>query len=182
MNNRCGRRNIVLTGFMATGKSSVGRQLALRLEYDFVDVDCLIEAEAHMSIPEIFTSQGEAAFRELEARMVERAAARIGCVIATGGGAIVDPRNFESLSRSGIIVTLTADPDTILSRIGTGTDRPMLKGGERRERIQNLLAARASTYAKAHLTVDTSRRTVDEVVDDLLNLLRSRHLTSREGV
>jgi shikimate kinase len=181
MNDRCGRRNIVLTGFMATGKSAVGRRLASRLGYDFVDVDCLIEAEAGMAISEIFTSRGEAAFRELETRMVEVAARREGCVIATGGGAIVDPRNFESLSRSGIIVTLTADPDTILSRIGAGADRPLLGGGEKRERIQSLLATRASAYARAHLTLDTSKRSVDEVVEALVSLLRLHQVTPVEG-
>lgn len=170
---RCDRRNIVLTGFMATGKSSVGRQLASRLGYDFVDVDGLIEAEAGIPIPEIFTRQGEAAFRELEARMVEHAAGRTGCVIATGGGAIVNPRNLEALRRNGVIVTLTADPDVILSRIGAGADRPLLEGGGKRERIQDLLAARAPAYASADLTVDTSNQTVDEVVDHLVNLLFS---------
>mgnify|MGYP001054288363 CR=1 FL=1 len=171
----------MLTGFMATGKSAVGRRLASRLGYDFIDVDDLIEAKAGMAIPEIFTSRGEAAFRELETRMVEVAAGRVGCVIATGGGAIVDPRNFEALRRSGVIVTLTADPDTILSRIGAGADRPLLEGGEKRERIRNLLAARAAAYARAHLTVDTSKRTVDEVVDALVSLLRSHQVTAVEG-
>ncbi len=178
---RRGKRNIVLTGFMATGKSSVGRQLASRLGYDFVDVDGLIEAEAGMPIPAIFTRQGEAAFRELEARMVESAAGRVGCVIATGGGAIVNPRNLEALRRSGVIVTLTADPDIILSRIGAGADRPLLEGGEKRERIQDLLAARAPVYARADLSVDTSNRSVDEVVDHLVDLLCSFHVTAREG-
>jgi len=178
---RCERRNIVLTGFMATGKSSVGRQLANRLGYDFVDVDGLIEAEAGMPIPDIFTSQGEAAFRELEARMVELTAGRAGCVIATGGGAIVNPRNLAALKRNGVIVALTADPDVILSRIGAGADRPLLAGGEKRERIQRLLDARASAYAKADLSVDTSNRSVDEVVDQLVALLSSYPVAAPEG-
>lgn len=168
------RRNIVLTGFMATGKSSVGRRVAARLGYEFVDLDDWIVAEAGMSIPEIFTAQGEAAFRALESRMVERAAGRTGCVVATGGGAILDPRNLETLKRSGIVIALTADPDTILSRIGDGEDRPMLRGGPKEERIRRLMEARASAYAQADLTVDTSARSVDEVVEHLLALVARR--------
>lgn len=177
MTAKGGGRNIVLTGFMATGKTSVGRQLAARLGYDFVDVDVLIEAEAGMPIPEIFTTRGEPAFRELEARMVERAAGRTACVIATGGGAIVNPQNLEALKRSGVVIALTADPETILSRIGRGEDRPMLRGGERRERIRLLLTERAPAYARADLTVDTSGHGVDEVVNRLMDLLGTQRVT-----
>jgi shikimate kinase len=162
---------------MATGKSSVGPRLAARLGYAFVDLDTCIEAEAGMPVPQIFASRGEAAFRELEARMVKWAASRTDCVIATGGGAIVNARNLEALKRSGILIALTADPETILSRLGGGEDRPMLQGGEKRERIRLLLEARAPAYAKADLTVDTSDRTVDEVVDHLMQLL-ARHRAS----
>jgi len=167
------RRNIILTGFMGTGKSFVGRQLAGRLGYEFVDVDAWIEAEAGMPIPQIFAAQGEAAFRELESRMVAQAASRTGCVIATGGGAIVNPQNLEALRRSGILIALTADAETILSRIGNGEDRPMLLGGEKGERIRRLLAERAPAYAKADLSIDTSKRSPDEVVDRLVDLLSS---------
>lgn len=180
MTAKGGRRNIVLTGFMATGKSSVGRRLAVRLGYDFVDLDSLIEAEAGMPIPQIFTTRGEATFRELEARMVEQAAGRTGCVIATGGGAIVNPRNLEALKRSGIVITLTANPEIILSRIEGGEDRPMLRGGEKRERVRLLLEERAAAYAKADLTVDTSDRTVDEVVDHLVSLLTRFRVSATE--
>ncbi len=174
------KRNIILTGFMATGKSSVGRRLAVRLGYEFLDLDPLIEAKAGMPIPEIFATQGEAIFRELEARMVERAAGRTGCVVATGGGAIVDPRNLEVLKRSGVIIALTASPDVILSRIGGGDDRPMLRGGEKRERIGLLMKERAPAYARADLIVDTSDRTMDEVVDHLVKLLARHRISPAE--
>jgi len=173
-------RNIVLTGFMATGKSSVGPKLALRLGYDFVDVDALIEVEAGMPVPEIFSTYGEGAFRSLESRMLERVAARARCVIATGGGAIVDVRNLELLRRNGVIVTLTAEPDVILERIGSRNDRPMLQGGETRERIGHLLAERAAAYAKADLTVDTSTRTVEEVVTHLVEALKQPENPAQE--
>lgn len=175
-----GKPNIILTGFMATGKSSVGRRLAVRLGYDFLDLDPLIEAEAGMPISRIFASQGEAAFRSLEARMVERVAARRGCVVATGGGAILDPRNLEALKRNGVVIALAADPATILSRIGPGDDRPMLWGGEKEERIRLLLAERAPAYARADLSVDTSARTIDEVVSQIVDALVPRRVTAGE--
>ncbi len=174
------KRNIILTGFMATGKSSIGRCLAARLGYEFVDLDTLIETDAGMRISQIFASQGEAAFREMESRVVERAADRTGCVIATGGGAILNPRNLEALKRSGVVIVLTADPEIILSRIRDAEDRPMLRGDEKRERIRRLLEERAPAYAKADLSVDTSYRTKEEVVGQLVELL-TRHGISLAG-
>ncbi|MGE5848813.1 MAG: shikimate kinase, partial [Candidatus Methylomirabilota bacterium] len=96
------KSNIILTGFMATGKTSVGKEVAARLGYEFVDLDALIEAEAGMPISRIFATQGEERFRELESRMVEEVARRRASIIATGGGAIVNPRNLEALKRNGI--------------------------------------------------------------------------------
>jgi shikimate kinase len=174
------KRNIILTGFMGTGKSSVGLRLAARLGYDFADLDTLIEAEEGMPVPQIFATRGESAFRELEARMVEQAAGRTGCVVATGGGTIVNPRNLLALKRSGVVIALTADPEIVLSRIGGGEDRPMLRGGEKRERVRLLMEERAPAYARADLTVDTSDRTVDQVVDHLVELLARHRMSAVE--
>ena len=175
------KRNIIVTGFMATGKSSVGRALAARLGYAFVDLDTLIEGEAGMPISQIFATQGEDRFRSMESRMVEQAARRDACVIATGGGAILNPRNLEALKRSGVVIALTAKPETILERLGTGEDRPMLWGGETPERIRFLLAERAPVYAKADLCVDTTERSIPQVVDHILGALRARRPTPPEG-
>lgn len=166
-------RNIVLTGFMATGKTSVGRRLAERLRFEFVDVDTLIEAEAGMPIPQLFSERGEASFRAIEAAMVERVARRERCVIATGGGAVVNPCNLAVLKGSGTMIALTADPATILARVGGAADRPMLQGGDPRARIAQLLAARGPAYAQADVTVDTSDRTVEEVVECIVRSLES---------
>ncbi|HTU02134.1 MAG TPA: 3-dehydroquinate synthase [Candidatus Sulfotelmatobacter sp.] len=166
-------RTIVLTGFMGSGKTAVGRRLAARLGYAFLDLDLLIEAETGLSIPEIFTARGEAGFRELEAAMVDRVAGRRDCVIATGGGAIVDSRNLEQLQAEGIVVTLQADPDTILARIGGGGDRPMLWGGDPRDRIRVLLAEREPAYRRADWVVASSGRSVDETVEEILARLRT---------
>jgi shikimate kinase len=166
--------NIILSGFMGTGKTSVGRRLAERLAFEFVDLDDLIEAEARLPIPQIFATRGEAAFRALEREMVARMRGRERSVIATGGGAIVDRGNLEALRRIGVVIALTAAPEVIVSRIGGGEDRPMLWGLDTRQRIMALLAERAPAYAQADLLVDTSSRSVDEVVEHILGLLADR--------
>jgi shikimate kinase len=166
------KRNIILCGFMATGKSSVGKTLAAMVHYGFLDLDTLIEADAGISIPEIFASQGEAAFRSLESRMVDRVSANSGVVIAAGGGTIVNPQNLEKLKRSGVVITLTADIPTILRRIGSGEDRPMLWEGNRLERIRALLEQRAEAYAKADISLDTSLLSIDEVAQKLVERLK----------
>ena len=153
------KSNIYLCGFMATGKSSVGKRLASWLNYDFLDMDTAIEEEAGMSIPQIFSTRGEQTFRALESIMVEKLAARNSCVIATGGGVIVNPGNLEILKRSGTVVTLTADIQTILSRVGSGGNRPMLDGDDLKKRITTLMDQRAHAYAQADIIVDTSALT-----------------------
>jgi shikimate kinase len=166
--------NVILCGFMATGKSSVGKKLASLLDYDFLDMDKQIEAEEGVSIPQIFSTRGEAAFRELESLMVEKVAARRRCVIATGGGTVVNPRNLEMLKRCGALVTLTADIPTILMRAGSGDDRPMLRAADRVERIQSLLRQRTHAYSQADITVDTSSLTIDEAAQFIADQLKRR--------
>jgi len=168
------KSNVILCGFMATGKSSVGKRLAAILGYDFLDMDSVIEAEQGMSIPQIFSSQGEAAFRALESQMVEKVAGRSRCEIATGGGTIVNPRNLEKLRECGIIINLTADVETILLRAGAGDDRPMLQQGDRRERVRNLLEQRAPFYAQADMSVDTSSLSIDEVAQIIADRLKEQ--------
>ena len=165
------KKNVYLCGFMATGKSSVGKRLASLLRYDFLDMDTAIEEESGMSIPQIFSTRGEAVFRAMESRMVEKLAARNRYVIATGGGTIVNARNLEILKHSGIVVTLTADIRTILSRVGSGEDRPMLKGDDLKKRIAALMDERAHAYAQADMILDTSTLTVDEVAQHIFTSL-----------
>ncbi len=167
------KRNIILCGFMATGKSSVGRRLAEIVHYDFLDLDMAIEAEAGMSISEIFASRGEPEFRALESHMVERIAKKTGCVIAAGGGTIVDPQNLARLRQIGIVITLTADVQTILQRVGEGDDRPMLWEGDREKRIRTLLQKREQAYSKADIVLDTSSLSIEEVAQQLVERLRN---------
>lgn len=167
-----GKRNIILCGFMATGKSSVGKQLASLMHYDFVDMDTEIEKETGLSIPEIFSTRGEQEFRALESEMVKTLATQKSYVIATGGGTIVNPENLKALKRNGILVALTADPETILSRVGSGEDRPMLSGGDKADRIAVLMQERAHVYAQADITIDTAALSIEEVAQSILNSLK----------
>jgi len=164
--------NIILCGFMATGKSSVGRMLANRMRYEFLDMDAAIEKEEGVAITQIFASRGEPAFRALETRMVERLADVQGLIIATGGGTIVNPKNLERLKSCGVVVTLTADIPTILQRAGSGEDRPLLQAEDRVERIKSLLQQRASAYAQADIVLDTSSLTIEEVAQQIIGRLK----------
>lgn len=166
-------RNIILTGFMGAGKTAVGMRLAERLGYVFVDLDALIETEAGMSIPQLVRERGEAAFHELESQLVQRVAQQRRCVIATGGGTVVSPVNLSVLKQSGVVVTLTADLETLLSRLSTGADRPLLHGDDLRAQVEQLLAERRDAYRQADVTVDTTARTVDETVDGVLHAVKA---------
>lgn len=159
--------NIVLVGFMGTGKTSVGKRLAKRLGWPFVDVDALIEERAKMAIPQIFTQRGEPVFRRLERRCISRLVHGQHQVIATGGGAIVDPQNRTKLRASGPVVCLTAKPQAILARVGRKLiSRPLLAPhADPLSRIRTLMAQRAPAYAKADVTIDTSTLTVEQVVE-----------------
>lgn len=163
------RRNIVLTGFMGTGKTTVGRVLADRLGAEFVDTDAVIE-ERHGPIPVIFAEQGEARFREMERQLAAELAGRSGLVISTGGRMMVDDVNAEVLGATGTVVCLTATVDTILDRVSDGIDdRPMLADGNARDRIATLLAERAPAYARFP-QVATDGRGVDDLVDQIATL------------
>jgi len=165
------KKNIILCGFMATGKSSVGKKLAETLGLEFIDMDTAIEAEEGVSISQIFSERGEPAFRELESRMVERMMRRTGLVISTGGGTVVNPRNMANLKSCGVVVSLTADFKTILQRAGSGEERPLLQAENREERIIALLLKREPFYSQADITIDTSSLTVEEVAWEISNRL-----------
>ena len=159
--------NIILTGFMGTGKTSVGKRLAKRLGWRFVDLDQLIAASAKMPITRIFAERGEAVFRRLERRCISRVIHGQQQVIATGGGAFVDSQNRTRLRVSGPVICLTARPRTILTRVGRRlSTRPLLAGAaDPLTRIRRLLSQRAGAYAQADITIDTSDLSVDEVTE-----------------
>ena len=165
-------RNIILTGFMGTGKSTVGRRLARTLGWDFIDTDSEIERITGMSVAEIFRRHGETRFRSEENLMVKRLMTRENCVIATGGGTVLKPENQAILSGIGVVISLYAPVETILDRVGQRTDRPLLKTG--REEIEVLWQARQVSYARAEYTVDTTDKSVEEVEGEILTYLEGR--------
>ena len=182
--------NVVVTGFMGTGKTSVGREVARRLGRPFVDMDAEIEARAAKSIPRIFAEDGEAAFRRMEAALCEELSAQQGAcpelaegketrfsgknlvsklveglVIATGGGALVDPANRALMMGSGVVVCLTCDAEEILRRVSAGSnpDRPLLHVADPCAEIKRLLKVRQEAYAAIPWQVDTTSLSVKEV-------------------
>ena len=167
------RPNVVLTGFMATGKSTVGRVLAARLRYGFVDTDRIIE-ERHGPIPAIFAERGETAFRALERALAEELAGLSSLVISTGGGMLLDPIVAEMFSATGTVVCLTAEPDVILKRVGgarAGERRPLLAGADPRTRITELLTERAEAYGRFP-QVATDGRPPTEIAVEIEALVR----------
>ena len=169
---------VILTGFMATGKTEVGRRLARALGRPFVDTDGLIEVEAGKTVAEIFASEGEAGFRERERAAVARACTVPDAVVATGGGVLLDAENRRRLAAAGPIVCLAAEPEDILRRVGDPRGRPLLVNGNGCPgglgRVRELLAERAPIYALATHTVDTTGLTVDEVVERVRTLVGGR--------
>ena len=167
---------LVITGFMATGKTEVGQRLARRLGRPFLDTDGLVETAARRTVAQIFADDGEARFRALERDAVEEACAVPDAVIATGGGTLLDAENRQRLAAAGPVVCLTASPEEIARRVGDVTSRPLLVGhnGDRLKRIRTLLAERAPVYALATHTVETSGLTVEQVTERVQALVAGR--------
>ena len=154
------RTNIGLIGFMGSGKSSIGRLVAGRLGFQFVDTDTLLTAHDGRAIAEIFARDGEARFRDLETAVLKSLGPRDRCIISTGGGVILREKNRALLRGLGFTVWLTASEDVIYARVSRNTKRPLLHTSNPRETVTQLLAARRPLYeAAAQLTLDTTTLT-----------------------
>jgi len=167
--------NLVLTGFMGTGKSAVGRMVAARLGREFVDSDQLIEARAGRTIPEIFEREGEAHFRALEAEVCRELSSGQGWVVATGGWTLGRSPNRAAVEAGGLVICLHADAPTLIERLGGAEGRPMLHNrpespSDWPARLETLLAQRQPTYRSFPLQVDTSRLTQGQVAERVLAL------------
>ena len=162
-------RNIVLVGFMGTGKTSVGKLLAGRKGMQFVDMDDLIRQRTGKSIPRIFSEDGEAHFRALERALVVELCGQSGMVISTGGGIVLNPDNVADFNRTGAIVCLHASPEAILRRVCGDTDRPLLAGDDKGKKILALLEARRHLYAAIANRVDTDDLSIEEVADKVMS-------------
>jgi len=158
-------RNIVITGFMGTGKSTVGQRVAEMTGRDFVDTDEVIVASAGMSIPEIFQREGEQSFRQRERLYCRFYAAQSRLVIATGGGMLVDESNRNVMLASGFVVCLDATPEAIEARVGGDMNRPLLNSDWR-----GLLEKRQAAYAAIPNHVDTTNKTPEAIAEEIVGL------------
>ncbi len=167
-----GHRNIVLVGLMGAGKSCIGRRLANRLGVEFLDADVEIEKAAGCSIQEIFDAHGEEAFRDGERRVIERLLGDGPRVIATGGGAFMDPRTREAIGNLAVSVWLRADLDLLVRRTARRHHRPLLRRGKPREILSDLMELRYPVYAEADLVVDSQDGPPEETVNRVMTALR----------
>jgi shikimate kinase len=166
-------RNVILVGFMGAGKSTVGRLLARRLGRCFVETDAMITAREGRSIPEIFEARGELYFRQLESEVLEALADKRDHVVATGGGFPCEPGVMERLLQLGTVVWLAADFEAVYARANRIGGRPML-ASRSVEDAAALYRVRQDVYRRAHLSLDTTRMTVDAVVARIVRHLRDR--------
>ena len=164
--------NLVITGFMGSGKSAVGRLVAERLGRPFVDMDAVLAQRLGMSVPDVFARLGERFFRREEAALCRELAAQGGMVIATGGGALVDRANREAMAASGTLVCLTASADTLWERLSGTLDRPMLGSADRRARLETLLAVRKPAYDEIPHQVSTDGLALEQVASRVEQIAR----------
>lgn len=164
-------RPIVMVGMMGAGKSAIGRRLAQRLGVPFLDADTEIERAAGSTISEIFEKHGEAAFRDGERRVIARLLDGPAGVLATGGGAFMDPETRARIKERAVTVWLKADLDTLVERVSRRGHRPLLKNGDPREILARLIAQRDPVYAEADITVETGQAPAAATVERVLAAL-----------
>ena len=163
--------NIYLVGFMGTGKTSVGRQLAKEKGWNFVDLDELIELKEQRRIVDIFAKEGEPYFRKIEKKILKQVSAQKKFVVACGGGVVLDKANIKVMKKSGVMVCLCATCEAILKRVSASTHRPILNVAKPKERIELLLKMRAPYYMQADITVDTSHSSIKQVAAKISKIL-----------
>ena len=164
--------NIILIGFMGCGKSSIGRRLAARLGYDFIDSDELITARAGKSITDIFAEEGEERFRERETAELRELVGSDRIVLATGGGAVLREQNRDLLKRIGIVVWLHSDPETLFERASRNRKRPLLQVENPRTTFNTLLESRLPVYRQAcTMRVDASGLSHEQTLEEILRAL-----------
>lgn len=166
------KKNIALVGFMGAGKTVVGKALARHLGMIFVDSDETIVERERRSINDIFAKDGEPYFRKVEKEVIKEISQRDGLVIACGGGAVLDKDNMLNLQRNGVVIYLQTSADVIFERTKNYDHRPLLNVENPKKQIEDILKTRAPFYSQAEYTIDTSKLTIDEVVNKILEILR----------
>ena len=167
------KRNIIITGFMGTGKSVVAKELARKLKMVFIDMDQIIEERQGTSIADIFTRYGEKYFRAQENKLIKELSQKENMVIATGGGTLLSSDNARILDQRGQIICLYAGSQTIYNRVKRKNNRPLLKEENRLSEINRLLEERKKIYDNIKWKIDTTNLNIQEVTDKIIALLKS---------
>lgn len=165
------KTNLYLIGMMGAGKTTIGRKLANRLDYRFLDTDALIEQTAQKPITQIFAEDGEAAFRELESQVLAQVAKYTSVVVATGGGIITQQMNWSYLQH-GVVVWLDVPIPVLISRLSGDTDRPLLQDVALSEKLNTLIEERGSRYAQADIRIEYEGRSVGKTCDRIIATLQ----------
>lgn len=165
-------RNIVLIGFMGSGKTSVGKKLSMALKREFIDMDDFIVNKEGMSVNEIFSIKGETYFRGLERELCQRFAQPRSKIIATGGGVIKSDENVANLKKGGVVIYLKSSPKQIAYNLRYDNTRPLLAGGDKEEKITKLMAEREPTYNRcADVIIDVSNLNIDETLEKIKSII-----------
>ena len=169
-------RNIVLIGFMGTGKTTIATQLANRLNMRYVSTDSMIEKREKRTINEIFTKEGEDYFRDIENKIILEVSGMDNLVIDTGGGVVLREENMANLKSTGAVICLTADEDVIMERTKKYKHRPLLNVEDPKLKIRQLLAKRAPFYAKCNHCIDTGKLTIRQVAEEIVKIAQKEGL------
>jgi len=164
----------VLTGFMGTGKTEVGKELSRLLDMKLIDVDTEIEKSRKLTINDIFKKFGEPRFREIETEMIKNLSEKKNIIISTGGGAVLKQENMNALRKNGVIVCLTASPETILKRTSRNNDRPLLQVENPLKKIKELLNFRKPFYEKADIIINTNDKTPLQIAEEIIDEIGNR--------
>lgn len=160
---------------MGTGKTSIGKILASKMQRPLVDVDAYIENQEKRKISQIFEKDGEAYFRKVESEVLQEMAGRSGMVLTTGGGAVLSEANRRALRKNSIVILLSASPETIYKRVKDSGHRPLLKGDDVLDKIKNLLEERKNFYEESDLKIVTDDRSAKDVADEIIEKLKAQH-------
>ncbi|MCG2713064.1 MAG: AAA family ATPase [Candidatus Omnitrophica bacterium] len=165
--------NIVLVGFMGTGKTTVARKLVSLMNMQYISTDILIEERLSMSINDIFKNNTEEFFRKIETEAVKEVAVLDGVIIDAGGGVMIDEENVKNLKKNALIICLTALPGVILERMKDKKDRPLLNKGDKLKTIESLLQERSSYYERSNKFIDTSSLDASSVALKIKDIFES---------
>ena len=165
------RTNLILIGFMGTGKTAIGRRLAVHLKKEFYDTDLEVEKTTGLTISQLFQKHGEIRFRSEERLILKQLLKKENCVLATGGGIVLDADNVELMKKRGIIICLMARPEVIYQRVKKRENRPLLQKGDLKQIIKQLLTERQAYYNCADYYLDTSDLDFDEIIEKIVSLI-----------